>query len=179
MSWISTIDSTSPSRISESLSNTSGDLTVADSLYPELVDCNDQTSITQLIDEALADIATKQSLLGQTLLRAGLINRHQIEVALADARFSTDLRIGEIFASHGWIAQETADFFAERLPRLSEERPKLPIGQYLKSARLVTQEQIDKILDIQRHYPVKFGEIAVTKHYIKQQTLGFILGYLR
>ena len=76
-------------------------------------------------------------LLGQTLLQAGLINRHQIEVALMDAQYRTDLKFGEILAARGWVAQETADFFAEKLPYLPEDCQKELIGQYLKAARAI------------------------------------------
>ena len=116
--------------------------------------------------------------IGQTLLQAGLINPHQIEVAVADAQYREDLRFGEILAARGWIAQETADFFVEQLPYLSGEREKKPIGQYLKAAKLLDDRQIIKILSAQVIYPEKFGKLAVTKQYIKQQTLDYLMDYL-
>ena len=126
-------------------------------------------------EEHFDDGAVNPLCLGQTLLRAGLINPHQIEVALADAQYREDLRFGEILATRGWIAQETADFFVEQLPYLSELGERKPIGQYFKAAKLLNDEQIGKVLVAQSIYPEKFGKLAVAKHYIKQQTLDYLL----
>lgn len=118
-------------------------------------------------------------LLGQALLKAGLIGPHQIEVALMDAQYRTDLRIGEILALRGWIQQETVDFFADTLLCIPTVSQKQPIGQYLKTAKLLTQKQIDAVLEHQSHNSFsKFGETAVYKNYLKQQTLDFILIYI-
>lgn len=117
--------------------------------------------------------------LGHALLKAGLIGPYQIEVALMDAQYRTDLRIGEILALRGWIQQETADFFADKLIYIPTVSQKQPIGQYLKAAKLLTQQQIDSILEHQSHNSFsKFGEAAVYKNYLKQQTLDFILSYI-
>ena len=116
--------------------------------------------------------------LGQALLEAGLIGSHQIEVALMDARYRDDLRIGEIFALRGWIHQATADFFAEGLVDIPMSTPKQPIGQYLKAAKLLTQQQIDSILKLQNLISSKkFGEIAVSLSYLNPKTVDFILIY--
>ena len=117
-------------------------------------------------------------LLGQVLVKAGLVSPNQILVVLNDAKYREDLRIGEILALRGWIQQETADFFAEVLPNLPNTTQKEPIGQYLKVARLLTQQQIDNVLTYQRNNPVKFGEIAVALSYLKNQTLNYVLDYI-
>ncbi|MGK7908059.1 MAG: hypothetical protein AB4040_12665 [Synechococcus sp.] len=117
--------------------------------------------------------------LGQALQQAGLIGVHQIEVALMDAQYRSDLRIGEILALRGWIQQETADFFAEQLIDIATATQKERIGQYLKAAKLLTQQQIDLVLDRQLNGSFrKFGETAVSMNYIKQQTLDFLLTYI-
>ncbi|MGK7908634.1 MAG: hypothetical protein AB4040_15610 [Synechococcus sp.] len=117
-------------------------------------------------------------LLGQALLKAGLVRPNQILVALNDAKYREDLKIGEILALRGWIQQETADFFAEVLPNLPNTPKKEPIGQYLKTAKLLTQKQIDNVLTYQRNNPVKFGETAVALRYLKKQTLNYVLDYV-
>ena len=113
--------------------------------------------------------------LGESLLRAGLISQSQIEVALMDAQYREDLRLGEILALRGWIYQETADFFADTLPTIAAACQKQPIGQYLMAARLLDREQIDLILDQQRRQPIRFGELAVARNFVKRQTLDFLL----
>ncbi len=124
------------------------------------------------------NLLPEKLLLGESLLRAGLINSHQVEVALSDARYRNDLKFGEILALRGWIEQETADFFAETLPWIAEEVEKQPIGQYFRAAKLLTEEQIKKVLATQQDCAIRFGELAVAHHYLKQQTLDFMLPYL-
>lgn len=116
--------------------------------------------------------------LGESLVQAGLVAQHQIEVALMDAQYREDLRIGEILSLRGWIDQATADFFADKLPSIVTAPQKQPIGQYLMSARLLNQTQIDAVLDAQRRQSVRFGEIAVAQNFIKQQTVDFFLQWL-
>lgn len=117
-------------------------------------------------------------LLGESLSRAGLINPHQVEVALSDARYREDLKFGEILALRGWVNQATADFFADRLHQIASEVEKQPIGQYFKAAKLLTEEQISKVLATQQDCSIRFGELAVAHHYLKRQTLDFMLPYI-
>lgn len=117
-------------------------------------------------------------LLGESLVLAGLINAHHVEVALRDACDRSDLKFGEILALRGWIDQETADFFADTLHYIAAEVERQPIGQYFKAAKLLTEEQISKVLATQRDCSIRFGELAVAHHYLKQQTLDFMLPYL-
>ncbi|MEL7475056.1 MAG: hypothetical protein AAF268_13020 [Cyanobacteria bacterium P01_A01_bin.3] len=138
----------------------------------------DEVGIDEEIPELL-DTAPKPLLrLGESLLGAGLINPSQIQVALMDAQYREDLRLGEILALRGWIYQETADFFAEKLPTIVTARQKQPIGEYLVDARLLDLKQVDTILHAQRRQSVRFGELAVARNFIKQQTVDFLLQYL-
>lgn len=127
---------------------------------------------------ARAQLQPDKLLLGESLVRAGLINAHHVEVALRDARDRTDLKFGEILALRGWIDQGTADFFAETLYQIAAEVERQPIGQYFKAAKLLTEEQISRVLSTQRICSIRFGELAVAHHYLKQQTLDFMLPYL-
>ncbi|MEL6945166.1 MAG: low-complexity protein, partial [Bacteroidota bacterium] len=67
--------------------------------------------------------------LGEVLIEAGLITASQIEFAL-QLQYNSDLRIGEILASHNWIDQKTADFFAERWNKLLKQDQKKPLVYY-------------------------------------------------
>ena len=135
-----------------------------------------QTTIPPPLDDT--QLLPDKLLLGESLVRAGLINAHHVEVALRDACDRTDLKFGEILALRGWIAQETADFFAETLHQVSAEVERQPIGQYFKAAKLMTEEQISKVLATQRDCSIRFGELAVAHCYLKPQTLDFMLPYL-
>jgi tetratricopeptide (TPR) repeat protein len=118
--------------------------------------------------------------LGAVLQQAGLVSAEQVNQALKQQK-QTDinLTIGEILAKQGGIRPETADFFAERWFNLVAEKPKQPIGQYLKQAALLDEQQVQAILAEQQNCKGEFGEIAIAKGWIKQSTLDFFLSHLK
>ncbi|MEL6930049.1 MAG: tetratricopeptide repeat protein [Cyanobacteria bacterium J06600_6] len=117
--------------------------------------------------------------LGAVLQQAGLVSAEQISQALKQQKqIDSNLRIGEILAIQGRIAPETANFFAEVWDSAVAEQPKRPIGQYLKQAALLDEQQIQAILAEQKHSQSKFGELAIAKGWLKRPTLDFFLRYL-
>ncbi|MCX7595215.1 MAG: tetratricopeptide repeat protein [Fischerella sp.] len=116
--------------------------------------------------------------LGQVLQQADLISTTQIEIALQEQTQAKNVRIGQIFASRGWLKQETADFFAEQWPTLLSQESKQPLGHYLKQAGLLNEHQIKTILYEQREMGLRFGELAVLKGWIKPTTISFFLQHL-
>lgn len=116
--------------------------------------------------------------LGLMLQDAGLITQSQVTVALRDQIQYCDLKLGEILALRGWIKQETADFFAEKLRFFCKEEPKHLFGFYLKEANLLSPEQINSILMEQNQTMLRFGTLAVLKGYLKQNTVDFFIRYL-
>jgi hypothetical protein len=116
--------------------------------------------------------------LGYLLRQAGLITESQVMTALeAQQTVQRHLRIGEIIAHYGWLQPETIDFFAEYLPQISS-LPQQPIGQYLKQAKLLNDEQIEDILVTQQQTSLRFGEVAVEKGWVKPETITLILHYV-
>ncbi|MEM8675832.1 MAG: pentapeptide repeat-containing protein [Cyanobacteria bacterium P01_G01_bin.67] len=117
--------------------------------------------------------------LGQILIEAGLISINQIEIALREQE-ERELRIGEILVAHGWIKQETVDFFAEQWRSLITESKKQPLVYYFQQASLLDTEQIKAILRLQKlkHQKVRFHHLAVEQGYLKQKTVDFFLAYL-
>jgi hypothetical protein len=111
--------------------------------------------------------------LGLVLQQAGLVSAVQVNAALEE-QCSTPLRIGEILASHGWIKQESADFFALDWPQ-HPQTPRLKIGQYLQQAALLDQDQVESILDQQRREGLQFGTLAVMRGWVRSQTVDFFL----
>jgi hypothetical protein len=77
----------------------------------------------------------------------------------------------------GWIKAQTADFFAEQWPLLIKQKREHPIGYYLQEAALLNEAQIKAILYEQqkRKNQYKFGQIAVQKKWLKQNTIDFLL----
>ncbi len=117
-------------------------------------------------------------LLGEVLRDADLITKAQLETVLRDQKQYKHQKIGEILALRGWLKQETVDFFAEEWKSCLQQGPKYPIGEYLKRAALLTQEDIEYILDLQQRLPIKFGKIAVQEGLLKKTTLNFFLDNL-
>lgn len=116
--------------------------------------------------------------LGETLQRADLVTETQVLIALNEQGRYLDLKIGEILALRGWIAEETVEFFAERWPGLLAQERRHPLGYYLKEAGLLSEEQIDRVLAVQEQLLLRFGEIVVRQGWLKQTTLDFFLQHL-
>lgn len=117
--------------------------------------------------------------IGYLLRQAGLISEFQIRRALQEQKSNLNhLRVGEIMAYYGWLPQETIDFFAEQLPKLHQHPEKQPLGQYLKMANLLNDQQIQILLSEQRQTNLKFGELAVKKGWVKQETINLLLHYV-
>ena len=111
--------------------------------------------------------------IGQILIEAGLISINQIEIALQEQKYN-DLRIGEILVLHGWIQQDTVDFFADQWCQIHKEKTK-PLAYYFQEAKLLNKEQINYALEVQRQKQnkVRFHHLVVELGYLKQITVDF------
>jgi hypothetical protein len=116
--------------------------------------------------------------LGLVLQKADLVSAEQVNVALSAQKKADRRRLGEILAARGWIKQETADFFVQTWPNLFDRDRLQPIGQYLKAAALLDEEQIQTILQEQEITGDKFGAIAVLKGWLRQNTIDFFVEHL-
>ncbi|WP_319421505.1 tetratricopeptide repeat protein [Pleurocapsa sp. FMAR1] len=115
-------------------------------------------------------------LLGTVLQQAGLVSDDQVKTALIQQKQTgNNLRIGEILAFQGRIDPKTADFFAERWFTVTKEQAQQPIGQYLKQAALLNEQQIQEILKEQQQTKLKFGEMAIAKGWLKPATVSFFV----
>ena len=121
--------------------------------------------------------------LGEILVEAGIVSLAQIEIALQE-QSQSNLKIGEILALHGWIKQETADFFGEKWSQLIENEQKQPLIYYFKEASLLDEQQINallkeqKKLQQQQQKKIRFHHLAVKKGYLKQITVDYFLASL-
>lgn len=118
--------------------------------------------------------SSQLKLLGEILREAELITAAQIEVALHEQRYYS-LPIGEILTLHGWLQQETADFFADRWSDILKSSSRHPLGHYLELASLLDVEQISTILEEQRRLGIRFGAVAVLKGWLKKRTVDYFL----
>lgn len=117
--------------------------------------------------------------IGQILQEAGLISSEQVAAVVQEqVEDNYRLRFGEILARRGWIKPETVDFLADHLPKLAVTEEKKPLGQYLKSAALLDDDQISTLLIEQRQTGKRFGEMAVHKGWLKKETIDLFLEYV-
>ncbi|MBE9115754.1 tetratricopeptide repeat protein [Lusitaniella coriacea LEGE 07157] len=116
--------------------------------------------------------------IGQLLQEAGLLSANEVAAIL---RYQVEhethhLRFGEISSRWGLVKSETVEFFAQ-LPKLIQGQD-YPLGQYLKSAALLDEDQISIILDSQPDSGLRFGEIAVNEGLLAQETVDFFVDYV-
>jgi hypothetical protein len=112
------------------------------------------------------------------LIQAGLLNEVQVQVALHDQTIHPDMRISEILALRGWLAEETVDFFELLWAMRVQQADRRNIGQYFLEARLITEAQLNDVLAEQKISTLRFGEIAVLKGYVKEETVRFFVQHL-
>ena len=110
-----------------------------------------------------------------TLIQAGLLNEVQVQVALHDQTLNDHLRLSEILSLRGWIAEETVDFFELLWDMRVRQGDRWRIGQYFLEARLLTPAQVDDVVAEQKMSNLRFGEVAVLKGYLKQETVRFFI----
>lgn len=116
--------------------------------------------------------------LGTVLQQAGLVSAAQVSLALQEQTINQH-RLGDLLCEHGWLHEPTADFFAEQWPTLFHDPDLLPIGQYLRQAHLLTDTQIDYLLEQQNLTQLRFGVLAVANGWIKLKTINFFLTHLQ
>lgn len=113
-----------------------------------------------------------------TLIKAGLLNEVQIQVALHDQMLNPNMRLSEILSLRGWIAEETVDFFELLWDMRVKQGDRRRLGEYLVEARLLTAAQVEDVVTEQKVSNLRFGEVAVLKGYLKQETVRFFIKYL-
>ncbi len=113
--------------------------------------------------------------LGQMLILAGLVSPSQVEIALIDQQMSPHLRLGEILVLRGWLKQETVDYFADMLPLMRRAPSRLRLGEYCICAHLLSEAQVESLLQEQKAAPIPLGQLAVRRGWLKPETLDFFL----
>ena len=115
--------------------------------------------------------------LGAVLQQAGLVSAAQVSLALQEQTINQH-RLGDLLCEHGWLHEPTAHFFAEQWPTLFHDPDLLPLGQYFRQAHLLTDTQIDYLLEQQNLTQLRFGVLAVANGWIKLKTINFFLTHL-
>ncbi|MFQ3583754.1 MAG: hypothetical protein SNJ85_02290 [Cyanobacteriota bacterium] len=113
-------------------------------------------------------------LIGQVLLQAGLLTEAQVQVALQDQSYC-GVRFGEILVTRGWIKQETVDFLVDQWPELLQRRDKMPLGECLQAAGLLTPFQVEQAVREQCINGMRIGAVIVLNGWLKKNTVDFFL----
>ena len=116
--------------------------------------------------------------LGQVLERAGLISEVQLRTALELQSQGYGVKLGKILVSQGILTPKTVDFFAEQWPQLCQQPRTKILGYYLQAAALLDSQQIEALLEEQKHSKRRLGELAVEKGWLREKTLHFFLQHL-
>jgi N-acetylglucosaminyldiphosphoundecaprenol N-acetyl-beta-D-mannosaminyltransferase len=115
--------------------------------------------------------------IGQLLQEAELLSPVQVAEILAMQEQARQRRFGDLVIEQGWLPSQTVDFFADQLPQLSRSRH-LPLGEYLKTAALIDEDQIRHILAQQANGGGRFGDIAVENGLVPQGTVNLVMEQL-
>lgn len=113
--------------------------------------------------------------IGELLHQAGLLTTEQVQEVLKDKAKYPRFQFGQLLAQRGWLKSETVDFLIEHLPQLSTVGAKQPIGIYLLAAGLLTEGQIQTILQEQHQNSSQFGTIAAAHGWLKQETVDWLV----
>ena len=110
--------------------------------------------------------------IGEILEEAGLINREQLKLVLAEKELYPQFKLGEIISLHGWLKQETVDFFVEQIQTMALNE-KISIAKYCFYSGLLTQKEMDSLIIEMAQSGTKFSSLVVSKNLIKQKTINF------
>ncbi|MBL4774504.1 MAG: glycosyltransferase [Mariprofundus sp.] len=102
------------------------------------------------------------------LLDAELITQQQLDQALDQQRESGG-RIGDIILAHGWV--KTVAFYDV----LSEHFRRGRIGDLLLEKGLLTEAQMTELLEIQKQWGTRLGDIILAKGWVRPYLLGQVL----
>ena len=116
--------------------------------------------------------------LGLALQSAGLISEEQLQKALEVQSKYTQMKLGEILVLQEGITAKTIEFFVKKRHEIAAHGQQFPIGYYLEEASLLNSRQVETILQEQKTTQQKFGDIAVQKGWIKQDTIDYFLKIL-
>ena len=121
---------------------------------------------------------SKKIPIGKLLQTAGLVSDKQLETALETQSQYTVMKLGEILVLQDVISKDTVDFFVDEWAEIKEQGQQFPIGYYLKWAGLLSDKQIQTIVKEQKIDRARFGDLAVSKGWLKANTVEFFLDNL-
>ena len=117
---------------------------------------------------------TAESILDYTLRSSVLFKNSRM-----DSFPQTNDKLRNLATSQVNLGNESAFAKASKIKKKESVNQNMqPLGQYLKAANLINEQQIERILNIQKNSSANFGKIAVEQGIISQNTLDFFLRHL-
>lgn len=118
-----------------------------------------------------------QKLLGILLREAHLISDFQFQIALVDQK-AYGMTLGDVLILHGWIKQQTLDFFINHWNHLVEKSWEYSLASCLYASGLLNEHQIKEIWHEQVGNNRSFGNIIVEKQWLSPYTVDFFQAVL-
>ena len=103
--------------------------------------------------------------IGELLVSRGLISNRQLQEALAQQGREGG-RLGDIVLSNGWV--RTVEFYDV----LTDHFRKGRIGDLLLEKQLLSEDQLQEAIIIQREWGTRLGDIILAKGWVKPYLLG-------
>lgn len=119
---------------------------------------------TQKIAQADHPVHAPRPKLGDLLIRDGLIDRVQLNVAF-ERQETVGGRLGDILLDLGYVGAE------QLLPYVSNNPPKGRLGDMLVQSGQLTREQLDKALSFQRKSGGMLGDILLSLQFLEPEQL--------
>lgn len=122
--------------------------------------------------EAIAMSQLVNAPIGQRLVTAGLLEPHQVDVALL-LQPSFNCRLGEMLQLQGQITPTTLEFFLNLPARLTRQFLDLRLGERLQQVGLVTPGELERALHCQRWLPRVVGRMLSFNEVISPRTADY------
>ncbi|NJK62749.1 MAG: FHA domain-containing protein [Synechococcaceae cyanobacterium SM2_3_1] len=127
------------------------------------------------VQEPPPEVVQDHLFLGDLLFEIELISAAQLRFAQDQSR-QQGLLLGEILLQHNWIKAQTIDFLLQIdkvvMPQVVG---KPPVGEYLRSAGLVTEGQLNEAMQLQKRKRAYFAATLVEQGIITPATLKYFL----
>jgi len=112
--------------------------------------------------------------LGELLIDKGLITQEQLEQALKIQSDKGGL-VGEILVALGYIKEQEIVWAVERQRDLDRKGSHKLIGELLLERDLITKEQLDAALAVQKEKGGLIGEILIALRYVDESDIALAL----
>lgn len=118
--------------------------------------------------------------IGELLHETGLISKPQLmQVLEIQKTSSSSYRLGDLIAEQGWLPSETIDFLRSDLPTIVESKQYLRLGELLVGARILQEEQLDRLLKNRSTNRQRLGQVIIKEGWVNPKTVNWFVNLQR